>query len=585
MELIVPSRTQISERCPVASFIVRVPEQRWFEVACTTDPRLFQREYRGRRTPSNFYTSRCRGLLRSASAETTYMLPPEQLQRFAGAERLYYALATYRGPNGEDARFRHPDHPESCIWLSPDFTGRTIDRGRLGLPRSTAEYGSPDATALVWGGDAIQEPPAAVASAAYDDGFDPSLWSREDDHERDDDDDPDGYGSRRAHSFGDATDYDYDHDKDNDEDDSPRPIVLREDDDLDSEEYEDAVDFARRTADPDAYGRPDRPRYGSPFDALESEDAIGRDAAWEPEEEDDDEPADDFDEGMAAPAPLTIGDKVRIMRVVALAESAGDGYSAINPDLEFNDPKNRRFYQKVHVGLSWGIIQFAQRYGSLGRVLAACQQRDPGTFSETFGGAKAAAELLAVTNAKQLDDRTRPVDGANLWEDPWLDRFRRAGRHERFQAAQNEIAITDYFDPILTIARRLGLVSERALAMVYDRSVHMGPAGGSVWIAANVGPVDSEARGIEAIRALGFSTVREFQASVSGLDADGAWGPKTQAALNLQLREAARSPVRLPTLDEALDRCVTAAIGTAFERRLAKLRASTDLGDASYELE
>ena len=190
MESITPARTRISDRFPVASFTVRAPEKRYFEIACATDPTLFHVSQKGKRTPRNFFSSRARGLIRGSREGMTYMMPPDQLQQFAGARRLYYALATYGGPRGEDARFSiHPNALDRtpCITLSADFTGRTLDRARIGrVSTAASRYGSPataSATALRWGGDDALEAMTARQTIAnpnaYDDGFDPGLWERE----------------------------------------------------------------------------------------------------------------------------------------------------------------------------------------------------------------------------------------------------------------------------------------------------------------------------------------------------------------------------------------------------------------------
>ena len=62
METITPCRKTISERFPIASFVVRVPKARHYEVACATDPRLFHTDYAAHRTPQNFYSSLGDGL-------------------------------------------------------------------------------------------------------------------------------------------------------------------------------------------------------------------------------------------------------------------------------------------------------------------------------------------------------------------------------------------------------------------------------------------------------------------------------------------------------------------------------------------
>ena len=203
---ITPCRTHISDRFPVASFVVKVPGERCFEVACATDPQLFRPEYRGRRTSENFFTTRGRGLLRAPAGETTVILPPQQLRRFAGSSRVYYALGSYGGQAGEDPRFSiSPTTPAEVpfVHLDPGFTGRHLDRTRLGGMRQDA-YGKREAD-LGWGGDALQTPPAPQPTAPappaaprqpYDDGHNPALWA---DDER--------WGGRGSQAYGAADSY------------------------------------------------------------------------------------------------------------------------------------------------------------------------------------------------------------------------------------------------------------------------------------------------------------------------------------------------------------------------------------------
>ena len=106
---ITPCRTQVSDRFPVASFVVRVPADRYFELAFATDPALFHATHRHERTVENFHTSRQTGLMRAPAGEATYLVPGGQLRRFAGKQRIYYAIATFSSPRGDDARTSVPN--------------------------------------------------------------------------------------------------------------------------------------------------------------------------------------------------------------------------------------------------------------------------------------------------------------------------------------------------------------------------------------------------------------------------------------------------------------------------------------------
>src|SRR5262245_33990248 len=97
---ITPCQRMVSDRFPVASFVVHVPPTRLFEIACATDPTLFRGDQRHRRSPENFFTSRGGGLLRAAAGQATYLVPSDALKRFAGRQRLYFALGAYGSVRG-----------------------------------------------------------------------------------------------------------------------------------------------------------------------------------------------------------------------------------------------------------------------------------------------------------------------------------------------------------------------------------------------------------------------------------------------------------------------------------------------------
>ncbi|HWB80263.1 MAG TPA: trypsin-like serine protease [Nannocystaceae bacterium] len=155
MDAIIPCRASITDRLPVASFVVRTPRNRWFEVACASDPRLFHPAYAGHRTPSNFYTSRQDGVMQNANGDTTWLMPASTLRRFAGKDRIYYALASYGGRGGEDPRFSIAptalDRVPSIALVG--FTGRTLAPGARGNRTSGVAYGGGDRWQPRWGGD------------------------------------------------------------------------------------------------------------------------------------------------------------------------------------------------------------------------------------------------------------------------------------------------------------------------------------------------------------------------------------------------------------------------------------------------
>ena len=302
--------------------------------------------------------------------------------------------------------------------------------------------------------------------------------------------------------------------------------------------------------------------------------------------------------GPTARRPLTVQAKVELISRIAPFESGAAGYAAINADGEFegrfpNHPAKGRY----HIGLSYGIVQFTQDSRSLGRLLALMRDRDRAKFREVFG--PDADELVRVTNsegassAHSLDGRSarvQPVAGVDIWKEPWVSRFKEAaqanlfgtGARQVFNGAQNELASGLYLDPVLLFAKWLDLTTDRALAMVFDRTVQMGVTGARRWIIEAAGPVKSPAYMQQAFAALN-TDLTSFQADTPGLEHDGGFGANTHAALVYALRRSGKSPFPLPTRDQMMDAMKLRAMSTAWARRTSELRSSTTVTDPDVE--
>jgi hypothetical protein len=85
-------------------------------------------------------------------------------------------------------------------------------------------------------------------------------------------------------------------------------------------------------------------------------------------------------------------------------------------------------------GVSFGLFQWTQKSGHLGKLLGAMYGYAPGAFVDVFGPKW--AELLQATGTAGL----RRVGGHNLWEGPWPGRFRAAGQNASLRAAQTAYA-------------------------------------------------------------------------------------------------------------------------------------------------
>jgi hypothetical protein len=187
-----PNRLEVSDRFPMLGFTIRTdgsPQRA--EVAVATDWSLLTPEGKARRTPANFYSSRAAGPLNIPRGEAVYVLPPEVLARFVGAEKLYFGLGTAPAANGAGYQVASMPTDASPYVSLVNLTDRALRRVRIMPNRQqrTAGYGENVQAGLEWAGDTAT-PGAVPAKAAngatapapangapqpapYDDGFGP----------------------------------------------------------------------------------------------------------------------------------------------------------------------------------------------------------------------------------------------------------------------------------------------------------------------------------------------------------------------------------------------------------------------------
>ena len=219
-----------------------------------------------------------------------------------------------------------------------------------------------------------------------------------------------------------------------------------------------------------------------------------------------------------------------------------------------------------------------QEHGTLGQLLVLMRERDRATFDSLFPDADA---LVAVTTAADgprawqssdgFSQRLRPVGGQRLWQEPWLARFRRAGQHPPFQAAQNELAASLYVQPVLGVCRQIGLDSEQGLAMAIDRAVQMGADGALAWVLECATPVETTAMKQAALARLGFADLQSFQAAQK-LPPTGLWDVATHAALIGAMRASANSASPVLGRDEIVAAMMRHAQGTPWAERIKRIR-------------
>lgn len=295
--------------------------------------------------------------------------------------------------------------------------------------------------------------------------------------------------------------------------------------------------------------------------------------------------------------PLSDDVVAGIVDQTAVFESNGN-FSAVNRDGEFEGRFNRPneehpAFETYHIGLSYGIVQFTQDSGMLGRLLEMMHEADADRFFEVFG--EHSDELLVVTNTPGPASRRNPprgarireVDGADLWQEPWVSRFRAAGDVPSFQAAQRTLAAEHFLVPMLTFAGWLGLNTDRALSIVFDRAIQQGKGGARRWIMGAVGPIENVVDAQEVLSRYGFSSIEAFQEAIAGLRPDGDWGPKTHAALCWFERQRSVDDefvMHVPSRKDMIDMMVNASVDRRWGHRVERLRDSTEFSDIELDL-
>ena len=293
--------------------------------------------------------------------------------------------------------------------------------------------------------------------------------------------------------------------------------------------------------------------------------------------------------GGAAVAPADGAAEEELLVEVILAEGVVGRYEALSLDGGFRgrfgpaDP----YYQRAHDGLRLGPHQATQDTGELGELLALMRDADPAGFAQIFG--PEAPALLEITTAEgpsslEMPDgrgpRVQPVAGSDLWEEPWVERFRAAARHLPFQVAMRAQILARRLDPMRPAIEASGLGSARGTALVLAAAILRGPEAATALVRQAVNPFDTPARLGAALDALGASDLGAFRAAC-GLPPGDTVDDATHFALIAALRELGPdSPVQVPDAEAIMDALVTTAGPGPLGDALLKLRVSAALAPA-----
>lgn len=142
-------------------------------------------------------------------------------------------------------------------------------------------------------------------------------------------------------------------------------------------------------------------------------------------------------------------------------------------------------------GITWGIIGFTLAGGELQRVMQEIDRRAPGKVDAAFGDlAPAWRAVLAKPPREQIAWADGISLGASKARLPpaWVQVFARLGALPVTQEVQVDAARQKYFEPALRSAQRLGLRTERGVALCFDTHVQSGGIKPEVFEAAAAFP-------------------------------------------------------------------------------------------------
>ncbi len=175
----------------------------------------------------------------------------------------------------------------------------------------------------------------------------------------------------------------------------------------------------------------------------------------------------------------------RLMSYTCLFEGAGR-FDALNRNTD-------------HQGVSFGLIQWAQKPGRLTELLRAFRAAEPELFAEIFGDGDAAVSDGVIAHTATAHGGVDPKTGAtvnpkfDLLEAVWVERFKAAARRREFQSVQVALAVKAFRASLARLQEYAPqVVSERGVAFMLDVANQHGDGGAHAIFTAVAAPALSE---------------------------------------------------------------------------------------------
>ncbi len=128
-------------------------------------------------------------------------------------------------------------------------------------------------------------------------------------------------------------------------------------------------------------------------------------------------------------------------------------------------------------GLTWGIVGFTVKYGSVQKVLDAVATEHPGLIRSAFVDLTRDLERMRnMPLEKQIafGDSLSIPGAKHKLVDPWRVAFERLGSIPEVQDIQRRVAFDQYMTPAKKTAKTLGFTTELGLALCFDVHVQNG---------------------------------------------------------------------------------------------------------------
>jgi hypothetical protein len=164
------------------------------------------------------------------------------------------------------------------------------------------------------------------------------------------------------------------------------------------------------------------------------------------------------------------GGMAKILSVTAQMEGAGK-FGAMN----LNGDK---------AGMSFGLIQWAQKPGRLMEILKAFRSAGANDFASIFGGGDASVADGMIDHTQKPSGGIDPATGEttdaayDLIREPWVSRFRQAALFKPFQQVHVRTALDDFGKSLNLIGQYAPqLNTERAIGFTLDLANQFGDGG------------------------------------------------------------------------------------------------------------